>query len=319
MALIDKLTAIADGFRASRGTEQEYSLDEMAVLAAEEVGGSGGSGDGTPKAAKSLVNITASTRILFPSGVEYYYNHEQLPEIPDDVVENYPYIFVVRSPSNGRIYASKQKPYTREVDGVLRLSIPEGGRVRYTYNASADAWVLDAASTDSAYFNLQGQSAWAVWWSNYDIPNGSADAEEIYFPASQPQAEQPADATHFYYNGVRLPVIPQTVRENYTNYWIHRSVSGGYYRLICSNSVWYVGGDPIGIRDTATIDDVRYNITDAELSAGGDWKELAAGNYYYTYEEGDKFPLWTVQNIMNGSADATEVYFYGTLAVPDPN
>lgn len=35
MALTDKLTAIADGFRASRGTSQKYSLDEMAVLAAE--------------------------------------------------------------------------------------------------------------------------------------------------------------------------------------------------------------------------------------------------------------------------------------------
>ena len=39
MALIDKLTAIADGFRTSRGTEQKYTLDEMAVLAAEKVGG----------------------------------------------------------------------------------------------------------------------------------------------------------------------------------------------------------------------------------------------------------------------------------------
>lgn len=45
MALTDKLTAIADGFRTSRGTEQKYTLDEMAVLAAENVGGnSGGSG-----------------------------------------------------------------------------------------------------------------------------------------------------------------------------------------------------------------------------------------------------------------------------------
>ena len=39
MALTDKLTAIADGFRTSRGTEQKYTLDEMAVLAAEKVGG----------------------------------------------------------------------------------------------------------------------------------------------------------------------------------------------------------------------------------------------------------------------------------------
>lgn len=39
MALTDKITAIADGFRTSRGTEQKYTLDEMAVLAVEKVGG----------------------------------------------------------------------------------------------------------------------------------------------------------------------------------------------------------------------------------------------------------------------------------------
>lgn len=46
MAIVDKLTAIADGFRSSRGTSKEYSLDEMAVLAAEKLSGgdSGGSG-----------------------------------------------------------------------------------------------------------------------------------------------------------------------------------------------------------------------------------------------------------------------------------
>lgn len=31
-----KLTAIADGFRLSRGTTQKYTLDEMAVLASEK-------------------------------------------------------------------------------------------------------------------------------------------------------------------------------------------------------------------------------------------------------------------------------------------
>ena len=39
--LVGKLAAIANGFRSSRGTTQEYSLDEMATLAAEPVGGSG--------------------------------------------------------------------------------------------------------------------------------------------------------------------------------------------------------------------------------------------------------------------------------------
>lgn len=38
MALTDKLTAIADGFRASRGTAAKYTLDDMAALAAEPLG-----------------------------------------------------------------------------------------------------------------------------------------------------------------------------------------------------------------------------------------------------------------------------------------
>lgn len=37
----ESIEAIADGFRTSRGTEQKYTLDEMAVLAAEKVGGGG--------------------------------------------------------------------------------------------------------------------------------------------------------------------------------------------------------------------------------------------------------------------------------------
>lgn len=41
MALTDKLTAIADGFRESRGTTNKLTLDEMAVLAAEPTGGGG--------------------------------------------------------------------------------------------------------------------------------------------------------------------------------------------------------------------------------------------------------------------------------------
>jgi hypothetical protein len=42
MALTDKLTAIADGFRTSRGTSDKYTLEQMATLAAEPIGGGGG-------------------------------------------------------------------------------------------------------------------------------------------------------------------------------------------------------------------------------------------------------------------------------------
>ncbi len=63
MALINKLKAIGDGFRTSRGTTQEYSLDEMAVLAAESVGGS---------AVIEPLSVTANGTYTPPEGVDGY-------------------------------------------------------------------------------------------------------------------------------------------------------------------------------------------------------------------------------------------------------
>jgi hypothetical protein len=69
MALIDKLTAIADGFRLSRGTEKKYSLDEMAILAAEKVGNSFVS-DGSPRVVENVVNLAVSVSITAEDYVE---------------------------------------------------------------------------------------------------------------------------------------------------------------------------------------------------------------------------------------------------------
>lgn len=310
MALIDKLKAIADGFRASRGTTKEYSLTEMAVLAAEKVGGgSGVSGDGTPKAVKSLVNIATSTRVLFPSGVEYYYNHEQLPEIPAFVVENYPYILIMRTLTTTRIYASVNKPYRWiKDDGTARITIPTGAYIRAKLNIDANAWVINSSGTGT-WFSTDGTSAsWSVWWSNYDIPNGSPDAEEIYFPASLPQAEQPTDATHFYYNGVRLPKIPEDVLAQYP-----------YVYMVDTKAFGAFSVKPYFYSTTA------YPST---LKANG------SGVTYKYDEESDSWVLkeelssvyviingfhWTNYDMPNGSETATEIHFYGTLAVPDPD
>lgn len=342
------LKITADAIRGKTGGTENIPWSETEGFKSAVEGITAGGGSGGPLQAKTawpshdeqviapdedyygLVSVkvepvpklqAVETRVEVASGVEYYYNHEQLPEIPADVVENYPYIVIMKNLTYTRIYASKGVFYYTVTDaGIKKLyDNAPGTGVRYTYNANANAWVLDSVATGQFNFSMNGTgSSWVIWWSNHDIPNGSPDSEEIYFPASEPQAEQPADATHFYYNGVRLPEIPKNVQENYTHYWIYRSVTSGYYRLICSNVPWYRGGDPIGIYDTASTDDVRYNIYDNELAAGAGWSEMSAGNYYYAYEEGVKYPLWSAQNILEGSADATEIYLYGTLAVPDP-
>lgn len=54
MALTDKLTAIADGFRESRGTTNTYTLDDMATLAAEPIEQTVIEADGVPEEAFTL-------------------------------------------------------------------------------------------------------------------------------------------------------------------------------------------------------------------------------------------------------------------------
>lgn len=59
MALIEKLRAIGDGFRLSRGTEQEFTLDEMAEMASEPV-------NVQPKLQSKSVNPTTEKQTIIP-------------------------------------------------------------------------------------------------------------------------------------------------------------------------------------------------------------------------------------------------------------
>lgn len=266
----------------------------------------------TANIVETVVNIAAAVSIQIPSGVEYFYNHEQLPEIPADVAENYPYILVIRSLAVTRIYASTEKAYFWTTDeGVNRITIPAGNYVRYTFNSEANALALDSSGTGT-YFTVHGDGNWAVWWANYDVPKGSADAEEIYFPASQPQEEQPAEATHFYYNGVRLPAIPADVLTEYPYAWIRKNITSGYYDLaLCKTPRYYNSG--IYPADTSE----WYRIEIANANTATEWIFNQTVTNFFGIDS-SRTVMWSNHDIPNGSADAEEIYYYGTVAVPDP-
>lgn len=72
MALIEKLTAIADGFRESRGTTDKLTLDDMAELAAEAVGGGAAGENKLPQVlSRTITELTeadlAGTTSIFNS------------------------------------------------------------------------------------------------------------------------------------------------------------------------------------------------------------------------------------------------------------
>lgn len=84
MGLIEKLTNIANGFRASRGTTTKYTLDEMAILAAEPVGGGGGSAD--PVLQKGEATPTKAVQKFTPGTGYDGFSEFTVKAIPDEYV-----------------------------------------------------------------------------------------------------------------------------------------------------------------------------------------------------------------------------------------
>lgn len=249
----------------------------------------------------------AAVSVEAPSWVEYYYNHEELPEIPADVVEKHPYIVIFHDFSTTfRLFGTKTKPYCRtQEDGTFGLYFP-GEHVRYNYNVDADAWIINTMGQNS-FYKMHGAGWWAVWWANFDIPNGSPDATEIYIPAMGAETEAPAEPTEHYYNGVKLPRIPDDVLAQYPYAWIRLNSDGTTYDLILSPYTWYCSGNLLTKNSTY----VWYTAT----------IEASEWVYKTTYTDNGGFNLgggllWSNHDIPNGSADATDIFYYGTLAVP---
>ena len=114
-----------------------------------------------------------------PPAPKYSYNGVVLPEIPADVLAQYPYAWI-RLNSDGNTYDLILSPYTWYYSNNLLTQ--NSTYVWYTSTASTTEWTYKTSYTDNGSFNLDG----GLVWSNHDIPNGSATATEIYFEGSEP-------------------------------------------------------------------------------------------------------------------------------------
>lgn len=262
---------------------------------------------------KIVVDVHSETEVdeILP-GADYYYNHKQLPELRAEMIENYPYAAIVLSAHDDFwLWLSTEKMYVSTTDGVNKLNIP-ADRLYYGFNASI--WLAQYAYTTKGSYNIKGSGHWVVWWANHDIHIGSADSGEIYFPASQPQEVQPADATHFYYNGVRLPAIPEKVLSEYPYAFIRKDNYSGYYDLALSKSVFYHNTDiHCADGDSAIQKWYQIPITTADSMTAWAFKEDTYGVWVINE---NRHMVWSNHDIPNGSATATEIYHYSNLAVP---
>ena len=183
MALTDKLTAIADGFRLSRETDKKFTLEEMAVLAAEKASSVPDGTDVTFGNVKKIVVTPAPDN-------KAYYNGVLLPRIPEDVLAQYPYAWIRNDGANGNynLVFGKQPWYFDPQPALIcgdNSSLPYYSIPISSYSTATE-WTNQK---DGGGTNFGLASNRTVLWSNHDIPNGSATATDIYFVGSEPVTE----------------------------------------------------------------------------------------------------------------------------------
>ena len=119
---------------------------------------------------------------------KYYYNGVLLPELPADVLAQYPYAWIRNNTRTGYydLCLSSSLWYASDADTISTDSYNTTGIqwYRVTKSAPEEVWVFNQAWTSSGGFG--NESDRHIMWSNHDIPNGSATATEIYFEGSEP-------------------------------------------------------------------------------------------------------------------------------------
>ena len=150
----------------------KYVTGDIVVAAVQSGGGSMG------RVVENVVNISAEVSASW----DYVYTHAlyngvRLPIIPEDVLAEYPYAFVVKFEAGTyHLYAGTEKAYY----GNNQLNIPTSSRARY--DQSGTAWALYSTYTTSTFF----AAGTTPVWSNFDVPNGSPDSSTIYFNGTEP-------------------------------------------------------------------------------------------------------------------------------------
>lgn len=259
-----------------------------------------------------IVNIEMRTSAEESSGIQYYYNHELLGEIPADLEKSYPYVIMLRSATSIEVLFCKEKPYCTEDSAGTCLYVPSGGIVWFQYRSEVEGWLLKQTQTSGTFEYVKGPATTVdtvVWWSNFDIPIGQTDVTGTFFPASEPKAEPSQKSGFCMYNGVRLPEIPADVLATHPYAWIR--LRSNYYHLFLTVGKWYGNSSYVYHDDTEPIK--YYRIPVSEVANATEWEYFEDNTSTSWNVSGAQ---WFNQNIPYDSPTATSWQFVGTPAVP---
>lgn len=201
----ERLTSIANAIRGKTGKEDSLTLEQMVTEIEGIEAGGGKAGFESILTDRIANNIVSTFEGFMPggiledttppatlSGAKCYYNDVLLPGIPAEMLKKYPYVWI-RADNDGGNYnlvLAEQPWYFNDgmkFNGISSDDFPALGCIYYSIPISKAANATEWEFTKSGFFSKFSISETrTVMWSNHDIPNGSADATEIYFEGSQP-------------------------------------------------------------------------------------------------------------------------------------
>lgn len=186
----DTLTAIADRTRVLAGTTDKLTPDEIInCLSAVKVVVRG---KASSEAEAWSECFSAAGGATFPyeiTGPKCYYNGVLLPGIPGEMLEKYPYVWIRKTEGIDAydLYFSSQPWYFKDNSmtyaGMGETSFAVAYKAPISTAADTDTWVFGEAAF---YTGMLIAETMPVMWSSHDIPNGAAEATEIYFAGSEP-------------------------------------------------------------------------------------------------------------------------------------
>ena len=115
------------------------------------------------------------------------YNGVELPDLPQGVLEDYPYVFIRKDNTNKCYDLSLSNRILYYSSSPSRLNFPVGTAKWYQipFSATIDEnteWVFNSTYYGGDYWNLNSNAT--VMWSMFDIPSGSVTSTTIYFAGS---------------------------------------------------------------------------------------------------------------------------------------
>lgn len=120
---------------------------------------------------------------------------------------------------------------------------------------------------------------------------------------------EPVASGLWYYNGVLLPEIPAGVLAEYPYVFIGLIQSTGKYQILASTQPMYFA-DVYIRRQNNNSEPFLYCVEGDET-----WSSGTSGNYGWNVDS-DRIIIWSNHDIPNGSATATDIYFYASDPVP---